>query len=231
MRVVACLQARLGSERLPGKVVREINGLPLIVHIWRRLLACEEVDQVAVAWGGKADAVPSVLNEWAMFCAPWWPEEDLLRRHLQAGYQYHADAIVRVTADCLFHDPALIDQLVRSFKNDWPRSRGVSNWPYRRHSEGVDAEVWSMELLAELDRTKECPREGFAAWVCNDPTRSVYYLMTLGMQGEKNDGEPHLSIDTPEDLALAEKMLAILGKDRFDYAATMEAYNSVMAEE
>lgn len=232
MRVVGLAQARMGSQRLPGKIVREINGLPLIVHIWRRLLACRELDSVVVALGADKDCdeAERICKRHAMRVWTGQPE-DLIDRLYRAGLAYDADAIVRVTGDEWCHDPALIDCQVSQFRFYWPKERGRANWPHRTHSEGVDFEIWSMELLAELDRTKECPREGFAAWVCDDEERAMKYGVTLGLQHPKNDGEPHLSIDTEEDARRAAAMLKLIGNDTFDYESTMRAYKTVMAEE
>lgn len=228
MRVVALLQARMNSSRLPGKVVRDFNGMPMIVHIWRRLLACREVDEVYIAMGhgGNYHALEPLARMYAMHYGTG-PDADLITRLYECGRVLHANAIVRITADCLWHDPKLIDSGIERFRSEYPRSRGMSVWPYRTVSEGLDFEIWSMELLAELDRTKDCPREGFAAWVCDDDDRALKYRMTLGMQGKKNDGEPHLSIDTPEDAKRAEAMLEILGNDEFRYDMTLSAYRQV----
>lgn len=202
MKIVCAIQARMGSTRLPGKALKEIHGLPILVHIWRRMLACAEVDEVVVAWGGD---LPRVTSRYAMRISWCNDEDDLLLRLYNAGRESHADAILRVRADCLFLDPAKLDDLVRFYRDAYPCHRAVSNWPSRMESEGLDAEVWSMELLAELDRTPECPREDFGTWAIQ---RGLVAQRYTGHPA--NDGPPHLSIDTQEDVDRAEKMLKLM---------------------
>lgn len=227
MRVVILIQARMSSTRLPGKVVREINGLPLLWHIYRRLLACREADDVAVSaayhhdLAHLCDSVP--MKSWSSTD----DESDLIRRHLKTGRRMGADAIVRVTTDCLFHDPALIDAMIREYRASYPRYRGLSNSPFRAHSEGVDCDIWSMELLAELDRTPECPRENWASWaIANGPKYGVRQMHAIYVDAP-NPGDPHLSIDTEDDVRRAEAMLKLLGNDEWRYEKTMEAYHAV----
>src|SRR3990167_804064 len=162
MKMVALLQARMGSTRLPGKVLKEFNGLPLLVHIYRRLLGCRELDGVMISWGGNNIELDLLCNEYGLY-AYRGDEQDLIRRHAVAAHQREADAIVRCTSDCIFHDPTYIDSLVRDFRDAYPKWRGMSNWKGGRSiSEGLDAEIYTTEFLAELDRDPNCPREDFA---------------------------------------------------------------------
>jgi len=230
MKVVGLIQARMGSKRLPGKVIRKINGLPLIWHIYRRLLRCKSLSDVVVSAGNDERQLPLMeLCRSKSMKYHFGSLDDLLGRHLESGAAFYADAVLRITSDCLFHDPDIIDEQVDQFKFYWPRERGRSEWPHRIRSEGLDSEIWSMELLSELDLTPNCPREGFAAWVCEDQARALKYKVTLCLQHPVNEGEPHLSIDTEEDVAQAEAMLKLLGNNEFRYEKTMEAYADVHA--
>lgn len=223
MRVVILVQARYNSSRLPGKACREINGLPLLWHIYRRMLTCNEADQVVCSLGYEDEEILSKLCvKYGMYHC-YGDEEDLLHRHRRTATRFFADAVVRITGDCLFHDPELLDAQIRAFKENWPTTRALSNWPDRRISEGLDAEVWGLELLEELNRRPECPREDFA-------TYAIQHGLVQQMWGphrEKYGEDIHLSIDTPEDLARAEKMLKFLGNDNWSYHETLEAYKRV----
>lgn len=224
MRIVGLIQARMGSTRLPGKVLKEINGLPLIVHIYRRLLACRELDDVGISWGGSCEPLDNGprFQAWVY---PWRNNEtDLISRHLNACIETKADAFVRITADCLFHDPAYIDSLVRDFRDAYPKLRGMSNWKGGRSiSEGLDAEIYTTEFLAELDRDPKCPREDFATYASKMDCVGTWSPWTRKDMGS----DLHLSIDTPDDFKRGEKMLEILGNDNWDYQATLEAYHQV----
>ncbi len=225
MRVVAVLQARMGSSRLPGKAIKEINGLPILWHIYRRLLACREVDQVAVALGDDNPSAALPVCEKHVMYRQIGYTNDLLQRLTTTARWFHADAILLVRADCLFVDPAILDDLVKTYRSCYPKVRGLSTWPCRKYSEVMDVEVYSMELLAELSRTKECPREGFAAWLLT-PEWNGAYGCGQRFDPAPNDGLPHLSIDTQEDFDRAEAMLKILSNDQWNYAETLKAWEA-----
>lgn len=216
----------MNSTRLPSKVLKEINGLPLIVHIYRRLLACRELDGVVVSWGGEAgrDQMREASLRYALRWAMVGPkDDDLISRHQVASIGY--DAFVRITADCLFHDPQLIDNMVATYRNRYPKVRGLSNRiPYRTVSEGLDCEIVSSELLAQLDRDPQCPRETFCTYAEEKGYLSPYPPAELHRYPIGQD--LHLSIDTPEDFARAEKMLKILGNDEWRYEETLKAYRA-----
>ena len=108
----------------------------------------------------------------------------------------------------------------------------MSNWKDGRLiSEGLYAELYSTELLAELDRDPDCPREDFATYASKmDCVGRCAYTPMSNLTFFGGD-EIHLSIDTPQDFDRAEKMLKILGNDEWRYEKTLEAYRKVMAEE
>lgn len=228
MRIVGILQARYNSTRLPGKVCMEINGLPVLWHIYRRLLACEELDQVVVSMGESGrDQISDVCMKYNMY-GEIGPEEDLIARHIQTGWKHKADAIVRITSDCLFHNPKYIDDACAIFRREWPKMEALTNWhPSRTISEGLDMDLWSMKALADLDRMDDCPRENFALWAFEHRAIPFAQWETDWQIGSN----AHLSIDTQEDFDMAKKMLKILGNDEWRYTETMKAYSRVKAEE
>jgi len=114
-RVVAIVQARMGSTRLPGKVLRPIAGKPLIWHVVHRLKRCKTLDAIAIAttedfrddpieWFGHEENLEVVRG----------PEDNVLRRFELAAEKTQADIIVRVSSDAPFLDPAFIDHLVEA---------------------------------------------------------------------------------------------------------------------
>lgn len=222
MRVVAALQARMNSTRLPGKALRESNGLPIIVHIWRRLLACKEVDGVVVAWGGEMREASgtTLIRHGVRWLTTESPEYDLLSRITEAGLVTNADAILRVRADCLFLDPHVIDVLAKDYRDGYPTYRALANWPHRMDSEGMDAEVWSMELLWHLSQNEIVQREDFGTWAIERGFCAQEYPHASVKEG------PHLSIDTQEDFDRARRMLAILGNDEWRFAETLKAWEA-----
>ncbi|HXB52336.1 MAG TPA: NTP transferase domain-containing protein [Rhizomicrobium sp.] len=113
IRVVAVIQARMGSTRLPGKVLKPIAGKPLLWHIVHRLKACHLLEDIAVATSvNPADeAIVEWCNQEGVFVVRG-PEDDVLARYAQAAEKLDADIIVRVSSDAPFIDAGFVDHLV-----------------------------------------------------------------------------------------------------------------------
>ena len=113
IRVVAVIQARMGSTRLPGKVLKPIAGKPLLWHIVHRLKACHLLEDIAVATSiNPADeAIVEWCNTEGVFVVRG-PEDDVLARYAQAAEKLDADIIVRVSSDAPFIDAGFVDHLV-----------------------------------------------------------------------------------------------------------------------
>jgi spore coat polysaccharide biosynthesis protein SpsF len=113
IRVVAVIQARMGSTRLPGKVLKLIAGKPLIWHIVHRLKACHLLEDVAVAT--TVNPADEAIVEWCnqeSITVVRGPEDDVLARYATAAEKLDADVIVRVSSDAPFIDPGFVDHLV-----------------------------------------------------------------------------------------------------------------------
>jgi spore coat polysaccharide biosynthesis protein SpsF len=113
IRVVAVIQARMGSTRLPGKVLKPIAGKPLLWHIVHRLKACRLLEDIAVATSvNPADeAIVEWCNQEGIFVVRG-PEDDVLARYARAAEKLDADIIVRVSSDAPFIDAGFVDHLV-----------------------------------------------------------------------------------------------------------------------
>ncbi|HMH65159.1 MAG TPA: NTP transferase domain-containing protein, partial [Rhizomicrobium sp.] len=113
IRVVAVIQARMGSTRLPGKVLKPIAGQPLLWHIVHRLKACHLVEDIAVATS--MNPADEAIVEWCNaqgVTVVRGPEDDVLARYARAAEKLDADVIVRVSSDAPFIDPGFVDHLV-----------------------------------------------------------------------------------------------------------------------
>src|SRR6201992_2633574 len=112
-RVVAVIQARMGSTRLPGKVLKPIAGKPLLWHIVHRLRQCASIEDIAVATS--TNPRDDAIVEWGAaegVIVVRGPEDDVLARYARAAEALDADLIVRVSSDAPFIDAALVDHLV-----------------------------------------------------------------------------------------------------------------------
>jgi spore coat polysaccharide biosynthesis protein SpsF len=113
IRVVAVIQARMGSTRLPGKVLKPIAGKPLLWHIVHRLKACHLLEDIAVATS--VNPADEAIVEWCNrqgVIVVRGPEDDVLARYAQAAEKLDADIIVRVSSDAPFIDAGFVDHLI-----------------------------------------------------------------------------------------------------------------------
>ena len=143
MKTVAIIQARMGSTRLPGKVLAPIAGNPMLWHVVERTRRAKALDQVMVATSenSKDDAVAEFCTESAIDCFRG-SEEDVLDRYYQAARQFTDSTIVRITADCPLVDPGVADKVVGAYQ-DGPYDYVTNIFP-RSFPKGLDVEVFSL---------------------------------------------------------------------------------------
>ena len=158
MRVLAIVQARMGSSRLPGKVLLEAVDKPLIVLMLERVRRARRLDDICLATsrGASDDVLASVVAE-AGFRVFRGSEDDVLERFHAAASNTPAEVVVRLTGDCPLHDPAIIDQVVEAFLGSVPSCSYASNVFPPSYPDGLDVEVFSREALACSARTSTHP--------------------------------------------------------------------------
>ncbi len=142
--VVAIVQARMSSTRLPGKVMKGIAGRPMLWHVINRLRASGLVDEIVVATTTGAE--DDIIEEWCKLegTGIWRGSlDDVLDRYFQAALSFGAKTVVRVTSDCPLIDPALVDKAIKKFaEGGYDHVSVDSSYP-----DGLDAEVFSFEAL------------------------------------------------------------------------------------
>ncbi len=115
MKLLCCaiIQARIGSTRLPGKVLKDLCGKPLLWHVIQRAKACEKIDQVIVATTqlDADDAIEQLAGECSVICIRG-EEQNVLERYYRSARSLSADVIVRITGDCPLFSPATVDGMV-----------------------------------------------------------------------------------------------------------------------
>ena len=112
-KVVAIIQARMGSTRLPGKVLMNLSGKPMLWHVIERAKGCKKVDSIVVATTNREE--DRVVVELAIECGAYafaGSEDDVLDRYYRAAKKFDADIIIRITADCPLINPSTIDGMV-----------------------------------------------------------------------------------------------------------------------
>jgi glutamate-1-semialdehyde 2,1-aminomutase len=156
MKIVAVVQARMGSTRLPNKVMKLLNGVPMIELLLARLARAKTVDQIVLATSTDAANQPLVtLVRKLGFSVEQGSENDVLDRFFQAAKAHQADVIVRITGDCPLVDPELVDAAIREFF-----TTGVdyfSNTSPPTYPDGLDIEVCSFRALKRANEETSKP--------------------------------------------------------------------------
>ena len=213
--VVAIIQGRMSSSRLPGKVLADLDGQPMLLHVVERVRMAETVDEVIVA----TTTDPSDDPVAALCAARGIPCErgslyDVLDRFYQAARKNHADIIVRVTADCPLIDPWVIDRTVREFVEtgaDFAANRLPPPWK-RTYPIGLDVEVCSFSALETAWREAKAPheREHVLPYLYETPARFHVHVINA----EADYGHLRWTVDTPADLKAVRSLYALLGGRR-----------------
>ncbi len=207
MTVVAIVQARMGSTRLPGKVLADLGGAPLLDRVVARALACAAIDQVVVATGEHAEDDPIAVRARAIGAAIFrGSAHDVLDRYRGAAIAARADVIVRLTADCPLLDPAVIGAVVAALGDDVDYA---SNTLVRSYPRGLDVEAFHADALYRIARLARSPaaREHVTAFVLERPDLFV----TRQVVAARDDSDLRITVDTADDLAAVRMIWDRLG--------------------
>ncbi len=146
MKIVAIVQARMGSTRLPGKVMREILGKRMLWHVINRLKRAKLINKTIIATTDKESDKPILKLDAEMEIDSFaGSEEDVLDRYYQAATRFSVDIIVRVTADCPLIDPNVVDKVIQRYlRGDCDYAANILR---RTYPDGLDVEVFSYVAL------------------------------------------------------------------------------------
>lgn len=197
--VVAIIQARMGSTRLPGKVLANIQSRPMLWHVVERTRAANSVNRIVVATstGPADDVIADFCHEHGFNCFRG-SEKDVLDRYYQSAREYRPDAVVRITSDCPLIDPEVIDQTVQAFlaeTSDYASNSIVCSFP-----RGLDTEVMSFAALeaAWREATADYQRAHVTPYFYENPWRFKIFSVTA----DQDYSAHRWTVDTPEDLQL-----------------------------
>ncbi|MGG2075404.1 glycosyltransferase family protein [Lysinibacillus irui] len=208
MRVVAIIQARMGSTRFPGKILKEINGRPLLSYQLERLKNSTLIDEFVIATTRKEQD-----NEIVNFCKQQnikyyrGSETDVLERYYEAAVEFNADAIVRITSDCPIIDVQIVDKTIDVFLEN-EQYDYVSNILERTYPRGLDTEIFSFAALekAYKEAKSERDREHVTAYFYTNP--NIFKIANV-----KNDFDYsnfRWTVDTIEDFELIKNIIKTL---------------------
>lgn len=196
----AIIQARMGSSRLPGKVLRPIAGRPLLDHVVGRLASLRAAVTVVVATSTQPRD-DAIAERCAMLDVPCFrgSEEDVLARYAECAAAHGFDHVIRLTADNPFTDVEELDRLIDLHlreANDYTHSFGVMPL-------GVGAEIFTRAALERSAREGHAPnhREHVNEYIQENPDR--FRIGRLAVAADKNRPDLSLTVDTEEDYTRA----------------------------
>jgi spore coat polysaccharide biosynthesis protein SpsF len=200
MKTVCTIEARMTSSRLPGKVLLEAAGKPLLEHMIERLRRVHALDEIVIATTEEASSDPiAALGERLGVGVFRGSEEDVLARVLGAARAAEADLIVETTGDCPLIDPATVDEVIARF-NDGGADY-CSNLLERTFPIGMAVQAFPTAVLAEVAELTQDPadREHVSLYIYEHPER--YRLRNVAFDRPES-AELRLTVDTLEDYAL-----------------------------
>lgn len=208
--IYAMIQARMGSSRLPGKVMKEVLGKPILQHIIERLDFCNEIDKIIVITSDEAENEPirELCDNLSVDCFSG-NEFDVLDRYYQAAIVLNlndGDNIVRITADCPLIDPKIVDEVIRKHLEgnfDYTNNTLIRSFP-----DGLDCEVFTVPILKEMwDTAKlKSEREHVTLFIKNNPDN--YNLGNIKQDCDLSD--LRWTVDEKEDFILIKKIYECL---------------------
>jgi len=212
VRTIAIVQARMGSSRLPGKVMVDIAGKPMLFHVITRVRRAKKIHLTAVATSTNPsdDPIVNYCREEGIPCFRG-SEEDVLDRFYQAAKYFQADVIVRLTADCPLHDPEVIDSTVKALLEG--DADFVSGGMKTTFPDGLDAAAFPMSVLERTwcDAKLKSDREHVTSYTHHHP--EIFRMKTILC----HDDLSYLrwTVDEPRDLEYVRAIYAHLGDTSF----------------
>ncbi len=211
-RIGIVVQARLGSSRLPGKALIDVEGKPLLRRLCERMRLSKRADDLVVATSNQPQdqAIEDACRAWGV---PVWrgPEKDLTARLLGVARKRGLGALVRVTGDNPLTDPEGIDEMINAFREDRAEPEIVHNVHRNGYPHGTGAEIASRSLLEICDRELESEdeREGFMTFGRQQAKR--FKCIKIDVPCRLFRPDYFLTVDYPEDVTLQKEIFARFG--------------------
>ena len=205
-RVVAVIQARMSSARLPGKTLMELGGRTVLANVVARVQAASLIGDVVVATTTESIDDPIVAEAGRLGVASFrGSRDDVLSRYLGAAESRHADVVVRVTADCPVIEPTVIDRVVQALIDSG--TVYASNTVTRSFPRGLDVEAFKMDALRVAARDADDPedREHVTLFFHRHPQR--FHLTNV--TGPEDVADHRWTLDTEDDLKFLRELFAL----------------------
>jgi len=217
VKVGCIIQARMGSTRMPGKVMEKIEGKTVLSHVINRVKKVELIDEIIIATTTKKNddliVNESEKNNVRSFRGS---ENDVLSRYYNAAKKFHIDVVVRITSDCPLIDPTITNKIINFYmkntKYDLVTNAGIKV-DKRTYPRGLDVEVFSFKVLENsfLNAKENYQREHVTPYIY-EKSKNIYFY-----QNDINLSKYRLTLDTPEDFKLISKIYGYLYKGKHDF--------------
>jgi len=221
MRIVAIIQARMGSTRLPGKVLLDLAGEPVLARVVNRTQRATMLDEVVIATTTESrdEAIVGLCSSrgWAHFRGS---EDDVLDRYYQAAKRHHADIVVRITSDCPLIEPEIIDLVVQELLKDGSLDYVSNTLPPRTFPRGLDVEAMTFKTLerAWQEDKNSAWREHVTPYIRRAPEKFKLKAVT----NEKDLSHMRWTIDTREDLEFVRRIYNHFDHDHFSWREVLD---------
>lgn len=199
MKTVGIIQARMGSTRLPGKVLMDLSGRPMLAQQLARLQRCELLGELSVATSTHPadDVVADLAVAEGVRCFRG-SEDDVLSRYVGAAAEARADVVVRMTADCPLIDPQVTDRVVRELLDHASVCDYASNVIERTYPRGLETEAFFIDVLHRMDRLATRPEQREHVTVVAR-TKGAPFLCR-DVKGTENNADLRWTVDERPDL-------------------------------
>jgi len=219
-KVIAIIQARMGGARLPGKVLLDLAGEPMLARVVNRSRRATMPEEVVVATTTRP-ADEAIVE---LCAARGWPcfrgsEDDVLDRYYQAAIRYQADVVARITADCPLIEPEIVDWVVQEFFEEGPLDYASNTLPPRTFPRGLDVEVVTFDALERAWREDDSQawREHVSPYIYRHPEKFALRAVVNNV----DLSSMRWTVDTPEDLAFVRQIYDYFGHDRFSWCEVL----------
>lgn len=209
MKVVAIVEARMTSTRLPGKVLMEVLHVPMLGRLVHRLKQVSLIHEIVIATtiNRDDDEICQLASKYGVNFYRG-SENDVMTRVLEAGLKYNAEVIVEITGDCPIVDIEIIEDVILQYINgDYDY---VSNANVRSFPDGMDVQVFGIDTLSDSHKatTDMLHREHVTLHIRQNPEK--YRLLNIIAKDEYHFPDLGLTLDTPEDFTLLKEIICHL---------------------
>ncbi|MFZ5987159.1 MAG: cytidylyltransferase domain-containing protein [Bacillota bacterium] len=216
MRAGVIIQTRMGSTRLPGKVMLDICGKPVIQHVIERIRQSKELDEIIIATTTlrQDDIIADEAQRNGVRCFRG-SEDDVLSRYYFAAKENDLDVVVRVTSDCPLIDPLVTGDIVKFYKdNNYDIvTNACPDLTKRTYPRGLDTEVFSFRILEDAfnNARQKYQREHVTPYIYENSKNIHYY------KNNTDYSEYRWTLDTKEDFELISTIYRCLYKGSHDF--------------